>query len=73
MKIRGLRRTTSITANITVLGLCLLAFSAAASTYYVDINSPDSTPPYTGWNTAATNATATNNVPYFYRIGVVAP
>src|SRR5215469_14940741 len=40
---------------LTVLYLTLLSFPAAATTYYVDINSPAPTPPYTSWNTAATN------------------
>jgi PKD domain len=38
-----------------ILCLCLLALRAAATTYYVDINNPNPTPPYTSWNTAATN------------------
>ncbi|MGH7979467.1 MAG: PKD domain-containing protein, partial [Limisphaerales bacterium] len=41
--------------QFAVLCLCLLAFHASAATYYVDINSPNPTPPYTSWNTAATN------------------
>ena len=40
---------------LTLLCSCLLAIRAAATTYYVDINSPDPTPPYTTWTTAATN------------------
>jgi hypothetical protein len=39
----------------TALYLALLAFRSAATTYYVDINSPNPTPPYTSWSTAATN------------------
>lgn len=32
-----------------------LALRAAATTYYVEINSPNPAPPYTNWNTAATD------------------
>jgi hypothetical protein len=42
---------------LKLTGLCigLLTFHAAATTYYVDINSPSPTPPYNSWSTAATN------------------
>jgi hypothetical protein len=35
--------------------ICLFAFRALATTYYVDINSTNATPPYTNWTTAATD------------------
>jgi hypothetical protein len=38
-----------------VLCIGLFAFHVNATTYYVDINSPDPTPPYSSWSTAATN------------------
>ncbi|HTV63704.1 MAG TPA: hypothetical protein VMH30_14170, partial [Verrucomicrobiae bacterium] len=41
--------------RLTVLCLCLLSFRAAATTYYVDINNTNATPPYTNWSTAATD------------------
>ncbi len=41
--------------QFAVLCICLLAFRSVATTYYVDINSSNPTPPYTSWNTAATN------------------
>ncbi|HEV2455924.1 MAG TPA: hypothetical protein VGY98_16790, partial [Verrucomicrobiae bacterium] len=37
------------------LFFAFLAFNAAATTYYVDIKSPNPEPPYTSWATAATN------------------
>jgi hypothetical protein len=42
-------------ALLTILLLFLLASPSPATTYYVDINSPDPTPPYTSWATAATD------------------
>ncbi|HEX3628097.1 MAG TPA: choice-of-anchor Q domain-containing protein [Verrucomicrobiae bacterium] len=41
--------------RLTILCLCLLGFRAVATTYYVDINSTNATPPYTNWSTAATD------------------
>ncbi len=37
------------------LFLVFFAFNAAATTYYVDINSHNPTPPYTSWGTASTD------------------
>ncbi len=37
------------------LFLGFIALNAAATTYYVDINSPTPTPPYTSWSTASTD------------------
>ena len=34
---------------------CLVAVKATATTYYVDINSTNPTPPYTNWSTASTD------------------
>ena len=33
----------------------LLLFHASASVLYVNLNNPSPTPPYAGWDTAATN------------------
>ena len=41
--------------GLLALFLGFFAFPAAATTYYVDINSPNPTPPYNSWTTAATN------------------
>jgi hypothetical protein len=41
--------------RLTSLCLSLFTLHAAATTYYVDINNPAPTPPYTSWATAATN------------------
>ncbi len=37
------------------LFLGFIALNATATTYYVDINSPSPTPPYTSWSTASTD------------------
>jgi hypothetical protein len=39
--------------RLIVLCICLFVFRASATTYYVDINSTNATPPYTNWSTAA--------------------
>ena len=41
--------------QFTVSFLVLLAFNASATPRYVDLNSPNATPPFTNWSTAATN------------------
>ncbi|HTV39243.1 MAG TPA: immunoglobulin domain-containing protein [Candidatus Sulfotelmatobacter sp.] len=41
--------------RLTVVCVWLLAVHAAATTYYVDINSTNPTPPYTNWATASTD------------------
>jgi hypothetical protein len=40
-----------------LMGLCFCVFAlrTTATTYYVDINSPNPTPPYTSWSTASTD------------------
>ena len=43
------------TLGLLALIIKFFAFPTAATTYYVDINSPNPTPPYNSWTTAATN------------------
>ena len=49
------RTKTSAACFFAVRFLLAFAASALASVHYVDINSPNATPPYTNWITAATN------------------
>jgi len=51
-----MRRLPKIRAlGLFVLFLGFFALPADATTYYVDINSPNPTPPYTNWSTASTD------------------
>jgi predicted outer membrane repeat protein len=45
----------NIAPRLMALCFCLFTLHAAATTYYVDINSPNPTPPYTTWATASTD------------------
>lgn len=45
-----------------ILFFGFLAAPALATTYYVDINSPNPTPPYTSWSTASTDIQSAINV-----------
>lgn len=40
---------------LTLALFALPALNAAADTHYVDLNSPNPTPPFTNWPIAATN------------------
>lgn len=40
---------------LAAIFFCFLALRTAATTYYVDINSPNPAPPYSSWSTASTN------------------
>jgi hypothetical protein len=58
-----MRRLPKIPAlGLLALFLGFFAFPAAAATYYVDINSPNPTPPYTNWNTASTDIQSAINL-----------
>lgn len=41
--------------RLTALCFCLFSLRAAATTYYVDINSTNAAQPYANWSTAATD------------------
>ena len=45
----------TFTLKLTALLLVLWAVHGGATTRYVDLNSPNATPPFTDWTTAATN------------------
>jgi hypothetical protein len=51
-----MRRLPKIPAlGLSALFLGFFAFPAAGATYYVDVNSPSPTPPFTSWATASTD------------------
>ena len=49
------RLLKNLSWRLIAIFLGFLALRAAATTYYVDINSTNPTPPYTNWSTASTD------------------
>ncbi len=52
---RMVRLSSTLLLQLVAFFLGLSAFKAAATTFYVDINSTNPTPPYTNWSTASTD------------------
>jgi hypothetical protein len=57
MRVRFSMRLPDLTRPLLLVAIFpgFLAVKAAATTYYVDVNSPNPTPPYASWATASTN------------------